>query len=32
MFKYTKRLVADIRFWCHEVKLRNNEDAELLIL
>ena len=29
MFKYTKRLISDLRFWCHEVKLPNNEDAEL---
>lgn len=29
MFKYTKRLISDLRFWCHEVKFRNNEDAEL---
>ena len=29
MFKYTKRLIAEIRFWCQELKLRNKEDAEL---
>lgn len=29
MFKYTKRLLSDIRFWCQELKLRNKEDAEL---
>lgn len=29
MFKYTKRLLSDIRFWCQELKLRNEEDAEL---
>lgn len=29
MFKYTKRLIADIRFWCQELKLRNKEDDEL---
>ena len=29
MFKYTKRLLSDIRFWCQELKLRNQEDAEL---
>lgn len=28
MFKYTKRLISDIRFWCQEVKLRWQEDAE----
>ena len=28
MFKYTKRLMADIRFWCQEIKLRRKEDAE----
>ena len=29
MFKYTKRLISDIRFWCQELKLRHQEDAEL---
>ncbi len=29
MFKYTKRLLSDIRFWCQELKLRNHEDSEL---
>lgn len=29
MFKYTKRLLFDIRFWCQECKLRRKEDAEL---
>ncbi len=29
MFKYTKRLISDIRFWCLEIKLRREEDAEL---
>ena len=29
MFKYTKRLISDIRFWCREIKLRREEDAEL---
>ena len=29
MFKYTKRLLSDIHFWCQELKLRNQEDAEL---
>ncbi len=28
MFKYTKRLLSDIRFWCREVKLRRKENAE----
>ena len=28
MFKYTKRLISDIRFWCHELKLRSKENAE----
>lgn len=28
MFKYTKRLTADIRFWCQELKLRRKENAE----
>lgn len=28
MFKYTKRLLSDIRFWCQEVKLRSKENAE----
>lgn len=29
MFKYTKRLMSDIRFWCQELKLRRKEDIEL---
>lgn len=29
MFKYTKRLFFDIRFWCQECKIRHHEDAEL---
>lgn len=29
MFKYIKRLISDIRFWCREIKLRREEDAEL---
>lgn len=28
MFKYTKRLLSDIRFWCQEIKLRAKENAE----
>lgn len=28
MFKYTKRLMSDIRFWCREMKLRSSENAE----
>ena len=28
MFKYTKRLLSDIRFWCQELKLRYHEDEE----
>lgn len=28
MFKYTKRLISDIRFWCQEIKLRSKENAE----
>ena len=28
MFKYTKRLLFDIRFWCQELKLRSKENAE----
>ena len=28
MFKYTKRLLSDIRFWCRELKLRRRENAE----
>ena len=28
MFKYTKRLISDIRFWRTEFKLRWKEDAE----
>lgn len=29
MFKYTKRLISDIRFWHTELKVRRKEDAEL---
>ena len=29
MFKHTKRLLSDIRFWCQELKLRRREDEEL---
>ena len=29
MFKYTKRLISDIQFWCREIKLRRKEEAEL---
>ena len=29
MFKYTKRLISDIRFWCQEFKLQSQENAEL---
>lgn len=28
MFKYTKRLLSDIRFWCQECKLRRKEYKE----
>ena len=28
MFKYTKRLISDIRFWCREMKIRRTENAE----
>lgn len=28
MFKYTKRLISDLRFWRQELKLRWKEDAE----
>ena len=28
MFKYTKRLISDIRFWCQEIKIRGKENAE----
>ena len=28
MFKHTKRLLSDIRFWCQELKIRSKEDAE----
>ena len=28
MFKHTKRLFSDIRFWCQELKLRRRENAE----
>ena len=29
MFKYTRLLISDIRFWCKELKLRHKEYAEL---
>ena len=29
MFKYTKRLISDIQFWCREIKIRRKENAEL---
>ena len=29
MFKYTKRLFSNIRFWCQELKLRSKENDEL---
>ena len=29
MFKYTKRLLSNIRFWCQEFKLRSKENDEL---
>ena len=29
MFKYTKRLLSDIRFWCQECKIRSKENDEL---
>ena len=29
MFKHTKRLLSDIRFWSQECKLRRKEYAEL---
>ena len=28
MFKYTKRLLSDIRFGCQEIKIRSKENAE----
>lgn len=28
MFKHTKRLISDIRFWCREIKIRRKENAE----
>ena len=28
MFKYTKRLLCDIRFWCQEIRIRSKENAE----
>ena len=28
MFKYTKRLMADIQFWCQECKIQAKENAE----
>ncbi|MCR5532437.1 MAG: hypothetical protein K6F10_00975 [Paludibacteraceae bacterium] len=28
MFKHTKRLLSDIRFWCQEIKLRHRENTE----
>ena len=32
MFKYTKRLMANIRFWWNEMKLRSEENSKLLEL
>ena len=32
MFKYTKRLIADIHFWWNEIKLRSEENSKLLEL
>lgn len=29
MIKYSKRLMAVIRFWCQECKIRSKENAEL---
>ena len=29
MFKYTKRLISDIQFWCQELKIRAKENDEL---
>jgi len=29
MFKYTKRLFSNIRFWCQELKLQSKENDEL---
>ena len=29
MFKYTKRLLSNTRFWCQELKLRSKENDEL---
>ena len=29
MFKCTKRLISDIRFWCQEYKIRRQEYKEL---
>lgn len=29
MFKYSKRLLSDICFWCQEFKLRSKENEEL---
>lgn len=28
MFKYTKRLLSDIRFWCAELRLRHKENKD----
>lgn len=28
MFKYSKRFISDIRFWCQEIILRRKENAE----
>ena len=28
MFKYSKRLLSDIRFWCQEIRIRSKENAE----
>ena len=32
MFKYTKRLASNIRFWWNEMKLRSKENAKLSAL
>ena len=29
MFKYTKRLISDIQFWCQELKIRAKENAKI---
>jgi hypothetical protein len=28
MFKYTKRLIAEIHFWCQEIKIRSRGNVE----